>query len=112
MPTGREENWGPKFIPFRAIVRGNKNADTWFEMAALTIDLGNNNIPPWCPHRFVVPSLGADLPGSRGPAASGLPSYPAGAGAGTNTGALPAPGIQEYQMSRAAAADPPEIRRK
>ena len=45
MPTGREEGWGPKFIPFQAIVRGNNNADTCFGMAALTIDLGNNSIP-------------------------------------------------------------------
>jgi hypothetical protein len=55
VPTGREEERGPKFIPFQAIVRGNNNADTWFEMAALTIDLGNNSIPhPGAPHRVVV----------------------------------------------------------
>jgi hypothetical protein len=55
VPTGREEERGPKFIPFQAIVRGNNNADTWFEMAALTIDPGNNSIPhpvprtgSWC----------------------------------------------------------------
>jgi hypothetical protein len=53
VPTGREEEWGPKFIPFQTIVRGNNNADTWFEMAALTIDLGNNSIPhPGAPHRM------------------------------------------------------------
>jgi hypothetical protein len=49
VPTGREEERGPEFIPFQAIVRGNNNADTRFEMAALTIDLGNNSIPALVP---------------------------------------------------------------
>ena len=46
VPTEREEEWDPKFIRFQPLVRDNKDADTWFEMAALTIDLGNNSIPP------------------------------------------------------------------
>jgi hypothetical protein len=37
---------------------------------------------------------------------------PAEAGTGISTGALPAPGGEEYQMSRAAVADPSEGRRK
>jgi hypothetical protein len=49
VPTGREEEWGPKFIPFQTIVRGNNNADTWFEMAALTIDLETTASPTLVP---------------------------------------------------------------
>ena len=77
VPTGREEEWGLKFIPLQPIVRGNNNADTWFGIAALTIDLGNNSIPrPGAPHRVVVLPLGAGLPGSPGQAAAGNATIP------------------------------------
>ena len=45
MPTEREEEWDPKFIRFQPLVRDNKDADTWFEMAALTIDLETTASP-------------------------------------------------------------------
>jgi hypothetical protein len=45
VPTEREEEVGPQVIRLQPLVRDNKNADTWCEMAALTIDPGNNSIP-------------------------------------------------------------------